>query len=113
MYEIKKNVKEVNGINICTYSREITDSFNLEVEAGIGVGPTYTTSDPVKTYIRIENKGGNVMGNKLENLNNFSVRPYNNGVEIVINGVNGLEAITRALKFAFRVLKDGSENKNY
>lgn len=115
MYEIRKDIRNIDDVDICTYSRNISDSFNLEVEAGTGVGtdPYYGNIYCTKTYIRIENKGGDIAGNKLENLHNFSVRPYSNGVEIFIDGANGLEAITRALKFAYRVLRDGSAGENY
>ena len=111
MYEIRKNIKEINGSKFYTYETDVIDpyggGYNLEVEAGTDSKPELQFNRPV-TYIRLENKARNVNGN------NMSITPIgDNGVEIVIVGYYKFIGMIRALKFIIKTLKHAYKGKNY
>jgi hypothetical protein len=105
MYEVTNGVRKVNGVEIETWKREITDANILSVEAGTNGYQGGDTGHGSRTYIRIQNQGGTDLGARvlLDSLG------YVDGVEIVLGGDAELSTIIEALKFATHVLEEGAQ----
>lgn len=103
MYEVTNGVRKVNGVEIETWKREITDANILSVEAGTNGYQGGDTGHGSRTYIRIQNEGGTDLGARvlLDSLG------YVDGVEIVLGGDAELSTMIEALKFATKVLEEG------
>ena len=103
MYEIKKNIKTINGRNMVTYSRTIKDGVNvMEVESG----STGNIRPDGITYFRINNISG---------MCKFAINPigYNgsDGVEIVMYGSPAISLLLIGLKFIRRSIIDCLKGK--
>lgn len=105
MYEVTNGVRKVNGVEIETWKREITDANILSVEAGTNGYQGGDTGHGSRTYIRIQNEGGTDIGARvlLDSLG------YVDGVEIVLGGDAELSTMIEALKFAAHVLEEGAQ----
>jgi hypothetical protein len=103
MYEVTNGVRQVNGVEIETWKRKITDANILSVEAGTNGYQGGDTGHGSRTYIRIQNEGGTDLGARvlLDSLG------YVDGVEIVLGGDAELSTMIEALKFATKVLEEG------
>ena len=102
MYEIKKNLRNIDGVNFVTYGRNIKDAqCEIQVEAG-------TTGDfgrnNAKTYFRITN----VRGAKFR-INQLGL----DGFEIVMDGNTGFNCFIIGLKFIRKAIIDILAGKNY
>lgn len=103
MYEVTTGTRKVNGVEIETWKREITDANILTVEVGTNGYQGGDTGHGSRTYIRIQDEGGTDIGARvlLDSLG------YVDGVEIVLGGDAELSTIIEALKFATQVLEEG------
>lgn len=103
MYEVTNGIRKVNGMEIETWKREITDANILSVEAGTNGYQGGDTGHGNRTFIRIQNEGDTDLGARvlLDSLG------YVDGVEIVLGGDAELSTIIEALKFATKVLEEG------
>lgn len=106
MYEIKEHRREIQGgLYFTTFSREIISGNVLEVEAGTTGYMGGDSGHGGRTYIRIENKAGDMTTRIVKN------EEDNDGVEIMLGGDCELSTIITGLKFIIKALEDQIEGK--
>lgn len=102
MHAVNRRFREVNEIEIVTYSEEICSANILEVEAGSTGYCGGDSGHGARTYIRLEDLGGT----------DITVVPIdesirgNGGVEIILGGDCELSTVIEALEFITQCLKD-------
>ena len=103
MFAINENMRLVGGMEVPTFTREIT-SFNiLEVEAGTNGYQGGDAGHGSRTYFRIQNLGGT-------DIQAHVLGKYNDeGFEVSLGGDCELETVITALKFITKVLEDQSK----
>ena len=100
MYEIKESAREIEGIDVTTYTRDVYGPNILRVEAGTNGYKGGNSSHGCRTYFRITDQGGtDIRVNALED-------DCGEGFEVVLGGDDELETVIRALKFITKVLED-------
>ena len=102
MFAISEDMRLINGVEVPTFTREITSCNILEVEAGTNGYQGGDTGHGSRTYIRIQDMGGT----------DITVHPTHDymgntdGVVIALGGDAELTTILEALKFIEKVLDD-------
>jgi len=104
MYEIVEKSREVDGIEVTTYKREIYDCNVLSVEAGCYSGKE-SGDHGAQVYIQLKDEGGTQW-----EINRLTTRYGCDGVEIKMVGSSELDTIIEALKFITQALEEGREN---
>ena len=106
MYEIKQSEREVFGVKVTTFSREIVEANVLEVEAGTTGSCGGDWGHGGRTYIRISDRGGTCMS-VLPKKPDDGMLDEGQGVEIILGGDCELSTIIEGLEFILQALKDG------
>ena len=97
MYEIIRGHREVNGVVVTTFKREVVNANILEVEAGTTGLCGGDSGYGCRTYIRIQNMGGT----------DIQALPIaDGGVVVKLGGDAELVTIIEALEFVVKVLKE-------
>ena len=102
MFAISEDMRLIDGVEVPTFTREITSCNILEVEAGTNGYQGGDTGHGSRTYIRIQDMGGT----------DITVHPTHDymgntdGVVIALGGDAELTTILEALKFIEKVLDD-------
>lgn len=102
MYEVICGEREVNGVTIETFKREIFSANILEVEAGTNGYQGGDTGHGSRTYFRIQDMGST----------DITVRTthdclgYEDGVVVALGGDCELTTIIEALQFIVKVLDE-------
>lgn len=99
MYAIEERTREVGGIEITTYKRDVVSANILEVEAGTNGYQGGDNGHGCRAYIRFEDVGGTAIDARL-------IRHGEGGAVIELGGDCELDTITEALEFAAHVLRD-------
>lgn len=103
MYEIKMQNRNLpDGKKIITYTRNVINANQLEVEAGTTGSMGGDTGHGGRTYFRIEDRGDTNIKVKTIFRNGFCT-----GFEVFLGGDAELETTIRALKFIVKVLEEG------
>ena len=104
MYEVLESSRIVNGQEVQTFKREITNANILEVEAGTNGFCGGDTGHGSRTYFRIEDLASTDI--KV----NHQVDKYGDtvGFSVELGGDTELTTIIQALKFITKVLEDQS-----
>jgi len=105
LYEIKRDEKEVNGVRVETWKREIIHCNILEVEVGTTGFQGGDTGHGGRTYLRIENLASTDINVAVIKDDNFDTQ----GLTLELGGDAELETFIEALEFALRVLKEQSK----
>jgi len=104
LYEIKRDEKEVNGVDVETWKREITHCNILEIEAGTTGFQGGDTGHGGRTYLRLKDLGStDIKANVVKD--NYGCTE----VTIELGGDAELETFIEALEFAVKVLKEQSK----
>ncbi len=102
MYEITRNIRRVNGVDIETWQREVIDANILSVEAGTNGYQGGDTGHGGRTYIRITDMGSTDIKAKV-----LTDRyDKTTGIEIALGGDAELSTMIEALKFITKVLEE-------
>lgn len=102
MYETTSKIRNVSGVDIETWSREIIDANLLSVEAGTNGYQGGDSGHGSRTYIRIQDEGGtDIDARAITDKFGFTT-----GIEIALGGDAELSTIIEALEFVTKVLKD-------
>jgi hypothetical protein len=104
MYEILKSEKEVNGVKVETWKREIWNANALEIEVGTTGYQGGDSGHGGRTYLRINDLAStdidvNILKDTFGNISGF---------ELKLGGDAELTTFIEALEFALKVLKDQS-----
>lgn len=101
MYETIKAKREVNGVEVTTFARDVVDLNILTVEAGTNGYKGGDSGHGSRTYLRITDGGGTDMRFK------SVIRLCGaEGFEVSLGGDSELKTFIKALKFAVKVLED-------
>lgn len=104
MYSIEEKRRNIKGVEITTYTRDVVSANMLEVEAGSNGYMGGDTGHGSRSYFRIEDTGSTDM-EICTLMNSFG----NTGFEVILGGDCELETMIRALKFITKVLEDSSK----
>ncbi|MHB1154879.1 MAG: hypothetical protein ACYCWE_17575 [Eubacteriales bacterium] len=103
MFSITEGKRIVDGYEVTTYTREVTNCNVLEVEAGTNGYKDGGPGRGSRTYFRIfDLVGTNIEVNALG-------RNGVEGLEVSLGGDSELDTIIAALKFITKVLEDGAK----
>ena len=101
MYEIWKNERTVNEVDITTFCRDIDGVNVLEVEAGTNGPKGINIEYGCRTYLRITDQACTDMEVKVLGEDDGIT-----GFEVSLSGDSELRTFIEALKFAVQVLED-------
>lgn len=104
MYEIKRHTREVSGVQIETFSREIWSNASVEVEAGTNGYKGGDFGHGSRTYFRIQNLTSADL--QVNVINPGGAYSSDGGVEVILGGDDELCTIIEALEFILQALKD-------
>ena len=103
MFAISEDMRLINGVEVPTFTREITSCNILEVEAGTNGYQGGDTGHGSRTYFRIQ-----VLGST--DIQAHVLGKYGDeGFEVSLGGDCELETVITALKFITKVLEDQSK----
>lgn len=104
MYEVSKDSREIDGIEVTTWNRVIEKGNVLGVEVGTNGYWGGNSDHGSRTYVRVENLSGTDL-----RASTLLDRDGSCGVEIILGGDCALESFIEALEFVLKTLKDGIE----
>lgn len=104
-YPAKKHIRQQNGMNVTTWSRDIISANLLEVEAGTNGYHGGDSGHGSRTYLRITDQGSTDMRCKVKN----DYGDHTESVELEFGGDCELQTIIEALKWMLSVLETQSE----
>ena len=104
MYEVISGEREVGGVAVDTYKRNIYSASVLEVEAGTNGYKGGDTGHGSRTYFRIQDMGGTDIQVRLTH----DSRGHEDGVVVALGGDHELAGIIEGLKFIVKVLEEQS-----
>lgn len=100
MFAISEDMRLINGVEVPTFTREITSCNILEVEAGTNGYQGGDTGHGSRTYFRIQDLGST-------DIQAYVLGKYGDeGFEVSLGGDCELETVITALKFITKVLED-------
>lgn len=107
MYEVSKESREIDGIEVTTWNRVIENGNVLGVEVGTNGYWGGDSDQGSRTYVRVENLSGT----------DLRARPLLDrdgscGVEMILGGDSALESFIDALEFVLQTLKDGIKEES-
>ena len=105
LYEIKRNKKDVDGVLVETWKREIVNANILEIEVGTTGYKGGDTGHGGRTYLSIKNLSSTDLNAYIIN-NDFGDTEK---VVIELGGDTELGTFIEALEFAINVLKEQSK----
>ncbi|HPY37021.1 MAG TPA: hypothetical protein PLH38_04230 [Clostridia bacterium] len=102
MYEIKEKSREIHGVKVTTWQREILSANILEVEAGTNGYQGGDSGHGGRTYLRIQDLSSTDIQVRV-----LGKEGGEHGVELVMGGDAELSSLIDALDFALKALRDG------
>jgi type V secretory pathway adhesin AidA len=105
LYEIKSDKKEVNGVEVETWKKEITSANILEVEVGTTGFQGGDTGHGGRTYLKIQDLGCTDINVYLVKDQYFDTK----GFTLELGGDTELKTFIEALEFAVKILKKQSK----
>jgi hypothetical protein len=102
MYEIKEKSREIHGVKITTWQREIWSANMIEVEAGTNGYCGGDSGHGGRAYLRIQD----VYCTDIE-VRVLGEEGDKHGVELIMGGDCELSSLIDALEFALKALRDG------
>lgn len=103
MFAISEDMRLINGVEVPTFTREITSCNILEVEAGTNGYQGGDTGHGSRTYFRIQDLGS------IDIQTHVLGKYGDEGFEVFLGGDCELETVITALKFITKVLEDQSK----
>ena len=104
----RKTTRDVNGVPVTTWTRDISDFNFLEVEAGTNGYKGGDTGHGSRTFLRIANQGGTDMRVRINGRElNWDV----DDIAITLGGDAELSTIKEALKWMISILEVQSEGE--
>jgi hypothetical protein len=103
MYEVSKDSREIDGIEVTTWTTEIFRANVLEVEVGTNGYRGGDSGHGSRTYVRIQDLGSTDMRVRALDVDHCA------GLEVLLGGDCELVTFIESLEFILKALKEGIE----